>query len=265
MVVSVPYSNASLFDFIVFPEDFNKNHPQTYQLFHTIEISPKAQELFENIKDRHDTIKVNFSETCFSQGNFSHDTKEMNISTRVLDFPNIFCEVFLWEACNAANFSLTLPQQFSRSDKEFAFFMEAAEHQSCVKRTEILKDYMQKAQENSVLKKIIEESLHMEISESIQKLDNDLRLSFKNYWEKANKLTKSSQFNEEYTHSKFYRDCYKENQDFFQLQLTDNYNSQMLNLIKYAFSFWKNKEDIPYISTTTQEFYRKVIAESLGE
>ena len=250
-------SYASIFKSIIFPEDFAKNYPQTYQLLQTLEISPKAKKLIENIEKRYGDIKVNFSENCFRKGNFSYQTKQMNISTKVLNNPNVFCEVFLWEACNADNIYLTLPSQFSRSNKEYAFFTEAAEHQSLVKCTEILKDYMGEVQEHPILKKLIETSANMDISTIIYKLDNHPLRSFQDYWRSVNTLNQS----QEYTHAELYRNFYKENENFLKIGIITNYSPQMLDLIRYSFLHWENNEDIAYISIDTQKSYRKIISE----
>ena len=253
-------SYASFLDCIIFPEDFINSHSSTYQLLYTLKMSPKAEQLIESIKERYTNIHVSFSENCFTEGNFSYQTGEMNISTKILNNPNTFCAVFLWEACNADNFYLTLPSQFSRSSEEYAFFTEAAEHQTLVRRTEILKEYMNKVQENPQLKKMIETSTNMDISKIIHELDENPKKSFKYYWEQVNILQEQE---DKYIHAEIYKNFFNENKSYFQGCIIKSYNSQILDLIKYSFSYWEDNENIPHISIDTQEFYKRVLRDLL--
>ena len=175
------------FDCVEMPENFSQDYPQMVALLETVKISSEALNLFAEVKNRFGSIKLELFQDSQTGGNFCSQDKIMRIRESIMNKPMEFCEVFLWELCNAANYILALPLKFSRDQDEYAFFIEAAEHKSYIRRNEILKNYFRTVDSIPMIKTLIEQQAGISIKSIISNIEQDPMNTLKGYWQSVNK------------------------------------------------------------------------------
>jgi hypothetical protein len=268
---------------VINTSEIEKDNPTIMKFLDSAQENEHFKELLKDINNRYPVLNVKVSEEFPDKGTLttiSIDgiTISGTISLRkdIIDKPEVY-EVLVWELCNAGNKHIRRPIHFSRSPDEYAFFSEAAEHKSLVRRTEILIEYFNKNRENKNLIEILNQHLESNvlgkvafnfkklfsgeeelsiIDLCISRLKND-RKTFKDYWEKLNEFSFFSS-----KHSDTYRQYFYNLRPRFDLLDINSLSDLDKELIKYAFSQWTDKERISEVSEEIREYYRAVLSDT---
>lgn len=168
----------------------NENHEKCgdklISVVNTLMVSPKACELLNKIERLHGTIELCFPTETSTGANWINSRRMISIKLSSANDILKFCELLLWELCNAGNELLEIPTtliEVCGNQDIYSFLVEFCEYKSVLKRNEILKDYFDVAEKFKDLKESLEREAKSKIS--IDDMSDELLSQFGNfmdYW-----------------------------------------------------------------------------------
>jgi hypothetical protein len=188
-------------------ENYKKCGEKLISAVEKLTVSPKACNLLTKIEHMHGTIELSLQNETPTRGRWTKSMRTISIGAKFTANILDFCEIFLWELCNAENELLEIPTTLIRITDEdiHSFLTEASEYHSALRRNEILKDFFDTAKRIPELKEFLESESNpkMGIDDMSDGLISEYE-NFMDYWAKVNMKKTGSP-----VHADLYREAYR--------------------------------------------------------